>query len=270
MRVWVFANQKGGVGKTTLCVGVADCLVEKGYKVLIIDLDPQCSLTVYASVDPEQSSCSSVQFFDESSERVKPIEVFNKRIDLVPGSLQLAVVEKKMADKAGAGSYLKRAMKQFSDYDFILIDTAPTLGLLLINALAVSEHLCVPVQTEYLAVQGLQRMQRTLSMVGRSLGYEVPYTIVPNLYDKRTRASRDTLLSLRTEYVEHLWAAMVPVDTRFRDAQQRKKMPTQIGMDERGFRALNSLTQFLLNKSAKKTEMVHPKNIDDSASVAKL
>jgi chromosome partitioning protein len=120
------------------------------------------------------------------------------------------------------------------------------LGVLMVNALAACEHLIIPVQTEFLAIKGLERMLHTLKMIERSKNLQLPYTIVPTMYDRRTRASIDSLKSMQEQFGENLWDSLIPVDTRFREASRAGKPLTQISPDARGALAYRDLFDFLL------------------------
>ena len=135
----------------------------------------------------------------------------------------------------------------WDDFDYVLVDTPPVLGSLMINALAAAELLLVPVQTEFLALKGLERMVRTLAMVTRSLQKTLPYLIVPTMFDRRTQASLNALRTLRHEYTEHIWPSMIPIDTKLRDASRAGKFPSLFDASSRGVAAYKSLLKLLLS-----------------------
>jgi chromosome partitioning protein len=145
------------------------------------------------------------------------------------------------------GLVISRALKMLAnDYDFALIDCPPLLGVLMVNALAACEHLVIPVQTEFLAVKGLDRMLRTLHMIGRARHPVPEYTILPTMFDRRTRASLSTLRLLRERHAASLWRAVIPVDTQFREAS-RMGIPLPIkSPNDRGVLAYEELLNDLL------------------------
>ncbi len=116
----------------------------------------------------------------------------------------------------------------------------------MINALAASERLLVPVQTEFLALKGLERMIRTIMMVTRSLKKELNYLIVPTMFDRRTQASQKALRTMRNSYPDNIWASMIPVDTRFRDASREGQVPSKFDPEARGVVAYTALLKLLL------------------------
>jgi len=144
------------------------------------------------------------------------------------------------------GLVLARSLAQlWEDYDHVLLDTPPILGVLLVNALAACQRLVIPTQTEHLALKGLERMIHTLKMVMRSQNRNLPYTIVPTLFDRRTSASLITLKEMRQTYQASLWSEAIPVDTRLRDASHQGVFPHQLETDGRGVRAYRHLLALL-------------------------
>ena len=144
----------------------------------------------------------------------------------------------------------------WNDYQFVIIDSPPLLGVSMINALAACEQLIIPVQTEFLALKGLERMVHTLNMVNRSRKQALPYTIVPTLFDRRTQASLNTLRLLRRDYAEHLWQAYIPIDTKLRDASLAGVVPSQLDGNARGVLAYRALLRYLLAQSLSRGEQV--------------
>ena len=122
---------------------------------------------------------------------------------------------------------LESLAQLWQDFDHAIIDSPPLLGVLMVNALAASQHLVIPVQTEFLAVKGLERMVNTLAMINRSRKQALPYTIVPTLFDRRTQASLSTLRILNENYPDNLWQAFIPIDTRLRDASRGHAVATR-------------------------------------------
>ena len=223
MKVITISNQKGGVAKTTTVVSVGGCLSQMGYRTLLVDLDPHGSLTTYFGGNPESSDPSLYSIFKDPKFPVKRVIVKTKQPNLsyVPASMALATVERSGSSKQGLGLLVKTVLSSVSnDYDFVLLDSPPMLGVLMVNALAACDILLIPVQTDYLAFKGLERMLRTLEMIYKSKKSSLPYLIVPTMFDRRTRASMETLRKIRLKYEENCWAQCIPVDTKLRDASQ--------------------------------------------------
>ncbi|MDW3139193.1 ParA family protein, partial [Vibrio sp. 1288] len=152
---------------------------------------------------------------------VKPLilETELEGMDIIPAHMSLATLDRVMGNRSGMGLILKRALQAVSqDYDYVLIDCPPILGVMMVNALAASDRILIPVQTEFLAMKGLERMIRTLTIMQKSRPDGFKVTIVPTMYDKRTRASLQTLTQLKKDYPNQVWTSAVPIDTKFRDA----------------------------------------------------
>ena len=253
MRVWAVANQKGGVGKTTSAVTLGGLLAERGERVLLLDLDPHGSMTSYFRYDADTMQHSSFDLFADDAPTLEEIKSLilttpQENLSLIPSSMALATIERKAAAE-GMGLKVAKALAQVWDlFDYVLIDSPPVLGALMINALAASERLLIPVQTEFLAIKGLERMIRTISMVTRSLKKDLEHTVIPTMFDRRTQASVGSLRELRNSYPETIWAAMIPVDTRFRDASRQGTTPSLFDSKARGVVAYRSLLNYLLSQ----------------------
>lgn len=224
MKIWAVANQKGGVGKTTTAVTLGGLLAEQGSKTLLVDLDPHGSLTTYFGGDPDTITTSVYDLFRADKKlRVKDILLPTKfdNLSILPSSTALATLDRQLGKQEGMGLIIAQALAELADeYEYVLMDCPPVLGMLMVNALAACQHLIVPVQTEFLAMKGLERMLRTLKMVQRARGEELSYIVVPTLFDRRTRASCDTLKALQEQYSDHLWDDVIPIDTQLREASQ--------------------------------------------------
>ncbi len=254
MRIWTIANQKGGVGKTTTVVTLAGLLAEAGSRVLLLDLDPHGSLTSYFGYNPDVLANGSFNLFNDDPTfsrdivRALLLPAGATGIQLIGASPALATVERRAPGRDGMGLRVSRALAAvWDDFDYVLIDTPPVLGALMINALAASEQLLVPVQTEFLALKGLERMVRTLSMVTRSLQKNLHYLIIPTMFDRRTQASVTSLRALRNQYADTIWAGMIPVDTKLRDASRAAMLPSQADPNGRAVQAYRALLKVLLS-----------------------
>lgn len=252
MRVWTVANQKGGVGKTTTAVSLGGLLAQWGLRTLLIDIDPHGSLTSYFRYDPDAIEESVYSLFKAVADKqqVDPATLIyptgTQGLDLIPAAMALATLDRQAGKLEGMGLVIKHALTQLEPhYDYVIIDCPPILGVLMINALAACEQLIIPVQTEFLALKGLERMLHTLQMILKSRRISLPYTIVPTMYDRRTRASQDSLRVLRETYREHLWHSLIPVDTHFREASRVGIPPAMFDPQGRGVTAYRHLLQYL-------------------------
>ena len=225
MKVWTVANQKGGVGKTTTTVTLGGLLAQQGKRVLLIDTDPHASLSYYFGIDSEELNHSVYDIFihsrDMTSDTVMdclcPTKLDNMYV--LPATMALATLDRTMGSEQGMGLVLKKALaKVENEFDVAIIDCPPVLGVLMVNALAACHKVIIPTQTEYLALKGLDRMVRTMEIMGRSLQKSFDTVIIPTMFDKRTNAALASRKRLMTDYGERVWPGVIPVDTHFRDA----------------------------------------------------
>ncbi len=242
MRVWAVANQKGGVGKTTSSIALAGLLAEAGKRVVVVDLDPHGS-----GYDPDTLEHSNFDLFQHKGQVPDGLpgqlllSTSDERISLLPSSTALATLERLSPGQSGLGLVIAKSLAQlWQDFDYAVIDSP------MVNALAASQQLVVPVQTEHLAVKGLERMVNTLAMINRSRRQALPFTIVPTLFDRRTQASMGTLRVLRDKFPEAIWQGYIPVDTRLRDASRAGVTPSQFDGKSRGVLAYRALLKHLL------------------------
>src|SRR3712207_3110662 len=171
-KVIAFANQKGGVAKTTTTLNLAAAFAERGFRVLCVDLDPQSNLTMSQGIDPDSLDAS---MYDVLVHHTPIRNVIRKReVDVACASIDLAGAEIAMSTQIGRERSLQKAFQGIKDdYDYIFIDTPPSLGLLTINALTAANKVIVPVQCEYLSMRGLIQLQNTLSMIRENLNPDV-------------------------------------------------------------------------------------------------
>ncbi|MDX1342716.1 MAG: ParA family protein [Reinekea sp.] len=253
MHVWSIANQKGGVGKTTSVVSLGAMLAEQGKRVLLFDLDPQGSLTSYFGYNPDDVPHSAFDLFMHGGKIPDDIlsdVLIDTSIDsmkMIPASTALATLERNVSQQDGMGLVVSKTLaKLWDDFDYALIDTPPLLGVLLINSLAACKKLLVPVQTEFLALKGLERMVHTIKMVMHSQKRDLDYLVIPTMFDRRTQASIKSLKTLREQYQGHIWNMAIPVDTRLRDASREGLAISQMDAESRGARAYKLLLKTLL------------------------
>lgn len=251
MIVWSIANQKGGVGKTTTTIALAGLLSEKNKRVLLIDTDPHASLTTYLNFNSDVLPGTLFDLFQFQSithDTVSPLilKTKYKNLDLLPSHISLATLDRAMGNRSGMGLVLKKALHSLADeYDHALIDCPPVLGVMMVNALAASDRILIPVQTEFLAMKGLERMVRTLEIMQKTQKKAFKICIIPTMYDKRTRASLEALQELKVRYPDQVWTSAVPIDTKFRDASLKHLPPSYYSKNSRGVFAYKTLLSYL-------------------------
>jgi chromosome partitioning protein len=217
-QVIAFANQKGGVAKTTTTLNLGVAFKEEGFEVLLVDLDPQGNLTMSQGMDPDQVERSMYDVLVHSM----PVEeiIHRAEVDVAVSSIDLAGAEMALSSMIGRERALQKALLPVRNrYDYILIDTPPSLGLLTINALTASDGVIVPVQCEYLSLRGLVQLETTLSMIRENLNPVVEIKgILPTMYDSRTLHSREAVEMLKENFGDLVFETRIKKTVRYAEA----------------------------------------------------
>jgi chromosome partitioning protein len=220
-KVIAFANQKGGVAKTTTALNLAVAFKESGHRVLCIDMDPQGNLTMSQGVDPDKVEKS---MFDVLVHHIPLTEIIvSREIDIAVASIDLAGAEIAMSTQIGRERSLQKAIDEVrDDYDFVCIDTPPSLGLLTVNALTAANKVIVPVQCEYLSMRGLVQLQNTLTMIRENLnpGVEIE-GILPTMLDSRTVHAKEAVEILEENFGELVFKSRIRKAIKFAEAPVR-------------------------------------------------
>jgi chromosome partitioning protein len=217
-RVRAFANQKGGVAKTTTTLNLGVALKDLGYRVLAVDLDPQSNLSMSQGIDVEQLTLTMYDVLVREIPMANLIEA--REIDIAPAGIELAGAEMALTATIGRERALQRALRPLMDkYDVILIDTPPSLGLLTINAMVASHGVIVPVQCEYLSLRGLAQLQATLEQVREHLNPDIAIVgILPTMYDGRTLHGREAIDVLTQSFGDTVYPIRIGKTIRFAEA----------------------------------------------------
>ncbi|MBA2566180.1 MAG: ParA family protein [Thermoleophilaceae bacterium] len=216
--VIAFANQKGGVAKTTTTLNLAAAFVESGHRALCVDLDPQANLTMSQGIDPDSLELS---MYDVLVNHIPIRDVIREReVEVACASIDLAGAEIAMSTQIGRERSLQKALAPvMEEFDFVCIDTPPSLGLLTINALTAARKVIVPVQCEYLSMRGLIQLQNTLSMIKENLNPDVDIEgILPTLVDSRTIHAKEAIELLEENFGDRVFASRIKKTVRYAEA----------------------------------------------------
>jgi chromosome partitioning protein len=200
MRIIAFMNQKGGVGKTTTTVNLAAALAEAGKKVCMIDLDPQSHLTINYGLNPSPELVSAYQVLVEDHSLLGALQDVGKNLAVLPGSIDLAAAEVELVSVPGREALLKKKIEAAHlEFDFIVLDCPPSLGLLTINALAVAQEVIIPMQAHFLALQGVGKLLETVALVSRQVNPGLKVSgIVLTMFDAQTKLSNEVVGDLKS------------------------------------------------------------------------
>ncbi len=251
-RVFAVANQKGGVGKTTTTVNLGACFAELGRRVLIIDLDPQANASTGLGLNPRQLDHSLYDVLLQDvplEDAIEPVSV--KNLFVAPASLDLAGAEIELVPAMNRERKLKDAIESVSeDYDIVLIDCPPSLGLLTINGLTAATEVLVPIQTEYYALEGLGQLIRNVDLVTRNLNPTLELsTIVLVMFDARTKLSGQVADEVRDHFGDKVMKHVIPRTVRLSEAPSFGQPITTFDSESRGAIAYRTLAKEILGES---------------------
>lgn len=220
------ANQKGGVGKTTTAVNLGACLAEQGHKVLLVDIDPQGNATSGVGVDkgdPEQCVYNILVEDGEAKDVLQDTVV--DHLDLIPSTIQLAGAEVELVPTISREVRLKRALKDIQpQYDYVIIDCPPSLGLLTINALTASDSVIIPVQCEYYALEGLSQLLNTVRLVQKHLNKELEIEgVLLTMLDARTNLGLQVIEEVKKYFQDKVYQTVIPRNVRLGEAPSHGK-----------------------------------------------
>ena len=235
-RVYAFANQKGGVGKTTTAINLAACLAEAGERALVVDLDPQANAT--SGLGMRANGTSTYDLLDGAPLRElgKPTSFAN--LFLVPSRPELAGAAVELARREDGERYLAESLAHVDGFDFVLLDCPPSLGPLTVNALAASDRVVVPVQAEYYALEGLAQLVQSINLVKARLNPRLAIAgVLLTMADLRTRLSADVEAEVRRHFGELVFTAVVPRSVRIAEAPSHGLPVTHYDRRSRGAEA---------------------------------
>ena len=252
-KVLPVANQKGGVGKTTTALTLGAALGHMGKRVLIMDLDPHISASVHLQYYPERLELTAYDIFKANAEDLAelwPRAVCRREgqvFDFIPASIRLSELEIDLSDHHKKGEILNGCLDIVrGSYDYILLDAPPNVGIILINSLMAADTLLIPIQTEFLALNGMRLLFDTIRTLNRVLEKPIRYRVLATMFDQRANACRRVLALLRKKMGKRMFDTVIHVDTKFREACAHGMVIYDLSPQSRGAKEYLQLAEELV------------------------
>ncbi len=254
-KIIAIANQKGGVGKTTTTVNLAASLGVLEKKVLLIDADPQANATSGLGIEVDNVEKGTYQLLEHTlSAKETIMETASPNVDLIPSHIDLVAIEIELVDKDDREYMMKKAVQEVRDnYDFILIDCAPSLGLLTLNALTAADSVMIPIQCEYFALEGLGKLLNTVKSVQRIHNMDLDIEgMLLTMYDSRLRLSNQVVEEVKKHFADMVFNTIIQRNVKLSEAPSYGESIIKYDASSRGASNYLNLAQELLNKNKEK------------------
>ncbi len=272
-RIYAIANQKGGVGKTTTAVNLSAYLALAGRRVLLVDMDPQCNAGSSLGLDKNKVAASSYEVLLGNVTPAKAT-LKNARLNLsvIPASPALAAAEIELVGELAREYRLRQALAAEADkYDYVLIDCPPSLGLLTVNALTAASGVLIPVQCEYLALEGLSQLTRTVQLVRQRLNPQLEIRgLIMTMYDARTALSQQVVAEVEKFFADRVFRARIPRNVRLSEAPSHGQPIMTYAPSSPGGQAYKSLAEELMAQDEAATAYAAPPNAADAPAPQSL
>lgn len=252
-KIIAIANQKGGVGKTTTSVNLAASLGVLEKKVLLIDADPQANATSGLGIDVESVEVGTYQLLEHSASAKEAImQTQSPNLDIIPSHIDLVAIEIELVDVEEREYMLKKAVVDIKkDYDFIIIDCAPSLGLLTLNALTAADSVLIPIQCEYFALEGLGKLLNTIKSVQKIHNPDLDIEgLLLTMYDSRLRLSNQVVDEVKKHFSEMVFKTIIQRNVRLSEAPSYGESIITYDADSKGANNYLSLAEELINKNS--------------------
>lgn len=251
MNIIAIANQKGGCGKTTTSVNLSACLAQRGYKVLLIDMDPQAHATLGLGVDPYQLKESIYDVLVNANRFIHEVTLKTSipNLFIAPSHILLSGADLDLNNVVGREGVLKDILKKMdSSYEYVLIDCSPSLNIVTVNALTAAHHILIPIQAQYYAMEGMKQLFNTIDIVRRHLNERLKILgILLTMYDGRTKICRDVARGIREYFKEKVFQTTINVNVKLTEAPSAGQPITIYDPCSAGARDYEQLTTEVLN-----------------------
>lgn len=259
-RIISIANQKGGVGKTTTAINLSAALAVMEKKVLLVDCDPQANSTSGLGLSQEELTGDLYStFYSPDSVRQSIAKSRTPFLDILPASTNLVAVELELVDKMAREFYLDECLKRVNDdYEYIILDCPPSLGLLTLNALCAAKELLIPLQCEFFALEGIVKLLQTYEQVKKRLNPDLALLgVVLTMYDIRNRLTREVKNEVRRCFPDHLFETVIPRNVRLSEAPSHGKSIIHYDIKSKGAEAYLGLAkEVVLRRPSKKSTVL--------------
>jgi chromosome partitioning protein len=244
-RIYAIAQQKGGVAKTTTTINLGAALHENGFKVLLIDLDPQGALSAGMGVEPLQLKDTIYNVLRSPDFPISKALIATETADLIPANIDLSASELELVSEPGRENVLKERLAPLrNNYDYILIDCPPSLSLLTLNALATASRVIIPVATQYFALRGMEMLLQTIAKVKARINPELEIAgILPTMFNGQTLHSKEVIEEIRKTYKEQVFTIAIPYTVKFQDSVMAGKSVVESLPDSAGAQAYKDLAK---------------------------
>lgn len=258
MRIISIANQKGGCGKTTTAVNLGAALASNNRKVLLIDFDPQAHATVGLNVQAKVNIYNCLSKLSPKKATLQDIIVnIDNNFDLAPSNIILTTLEQELANEIGRENHLQDALSAFkNDYDYILIDCPPNLGILTVNAICASNEVIIPVEPSRFSVEGLSRLIDIIDLIQNRLNHAVSHNVLVTMFDSRLKYAFRILADLRNKFRESIFSTIIHVNVKLKESQSSGSSVMSFDKYSRGAKDYFSLAKEMLSMRKQKEQGV--------------
>ncbi len=251
-KIIVVANQKGGVGKTTTIVNLTAYLGEKGKKILVVDLDPQGNACSGFNITPDNQTTVYDLLINDVPATDAILKTNFTNIDIIPSNQELSGAQVELVNMLARETKLKKSLSIIAnDYDYIFIDTPPSIGLLTLNAFVASNSIFIPIQCEYYALEGIAQLLKTIKLVKQSLNEDLVIEgVCLTMYDSRTNLSQEIMENVVSHFKEKTYSTIIPRNVKISEAPSHGKPINLYSPESLGAKAYHDLADEFIKKNS--------------------